>query len=83
MLSQMQSAGIKSKAKKPKKKYKMKTHSGCKKRFKVNGKGEIRHWHANKAHLNRNKRNANLRGLKGSVLLSGHMVKKIRRALCL
>lgn len=48
----------------PKKMYKLKTHSGAKKRFKFTGKGKILRAHANKSHiLNKKtrKRKRNLR----------------------
>ena len=46
--------------------YKLKTHSGAKKRFKFSKTGKIKYWHANKNHIltkKTTKRKRNLRNV--------------------
>ena len=62
-------------------KYKIKTHSGAKRRFYVTGSGKLlmRKCHAN--HLRRKKRGATLRLLGQKLAVSPHNVKRLRKLM--
>jgi large subunit ribosomal protein L35 len=62
-------------------KYKIKTHSGAKRRFYVTGSGKLlmRKCHVN--HMRRKKTGATLRLLSGKLAVSKHNVKRIRKLL--
>lgn len=50
--------------------YKLKTHSGAKKRFKFSKTGKIKYWHANKNHILTKKSTKRKRHLKKGGLIS-------------
>ncbi|KAJ1926037.1 hypothetical protein IWQ60_004134 [Tieghemiomyces parasiticus] len=60
-------------------KYKMKTHSGTKKRFRLNAKGQFRATHAARAHFNRKVRSIRARATRKPLVLAkayhNHMKK--------
>lgn len=62
-------------------KYKLKTHSGAKRRFYLTGKGKVlrRKCHVNNAR--RKKRGATLRVFDGKIAVSRPDVKRLRRLL--
>lgn len=65
-------------AKKKKKNYKMKTHSGAKARFTITGTGKIRRRKIGRNNFRRKKRGETLREMSGTVPLSKDMVKRVR-----
>jgi large subunit ribosomal protein L35 len=62
-------------------KYKIKTHSGSKRRFYVSGTGKLlmRKCHIN--HMRRKKRGGTLRLFHGKLAVSSHNVKRLRRLM--
>lgn len=63
------------------KKYKMKTHSGAKSRFKITGTGKILRRKIGVNNMRRKKRGEILRQMTGMVGVSDHMVRRVRKLL--
>ena len=59
-------------------KYKMKTHSGAKARFKITGSGKFMRRKIGINNMRRKKRGETLREMAGDVQLSDHMKKRLR-----
>ena len=59
-------------------KYKMKTHSGAKARFKITGSGKFMRRKIGINNMRRKKRGGTLREMSGDVPLSPHFVKRLR-----
>jgi large subunit ribosomal protein L35 len=57
---------------------KMKTKSGCKKRFRLTGTGKVRHNQANKRHGMINRSNRQLREQRGSAILAPQDAKIVK-----
>lgn len=62
-------------------KYKIKTHSGAKRRFYVTGRGKLMHRKCHLSHLRRKKRPGTLRLLGDKRVASPANVKRLRRLL--
>jgi large subunit ribosomal protein L35 len=62
-------------------KYKMKTHSGAKRRFYVSGNGKFLRRRANINNFRRKKRGETLRDFPGKVAVSPHIVKRLRKLM--
>lgn len=62
-------------------KYKIKTHSGAKRRFHVTGSGKLLRRKSHINHLRRKKRPATLRALNDKLPVSPANVKRLRRLL--
>lgn len=63
------------------KKYKIKTHSGAKRRFYVTGKGKLLRRKCNINNFRRKKRGETLRLMSDKVSVSEHQVKRLRRLM--
>lgn len=62
-------------------KYKIKTHSGAKKRFHISGSGKILQRKSHVNHLRRKKRPGTLRLMDGKLVVSPGNEKRLRRLL--
>lgn len=62
---------------------KMKTHSSAKKRFRVTGKGKIKHFQAGKRHLLRKRSKKAKTRLTGPDILSAGDARRVRALLCI
>lgn len=63
------------------KKYKMKTHRGAKKRFRVTRRGKFLRMKGHRSHLRRKKSAATKRQFKGMMALSPSDEKRVRRTM--
>ncbi len=63
------------------KKYKLKTHRGAKKRFRVTGTGKIYRMKGPRSHLRRKKSPRAKRQFQGMLPLSPHDARRVRRAM--
>ena len=61
--------------------YKLKTHSGAKKRFKVTGSGKILRAHANKSHILNKKTRKRKRNLRSIVVVDNTNTMQIERLI--
>ncbi|HEV8540244.1 MAG TPA: 50S ribosomal protein L35 [Nitrospiraceae bacterium] len=61
--------------------YKLKTHSGAKKRFKITGSGKIMRRKAGRRHILTSKARDRKRRLKGRALVDPGMVQAIKRLM--
>jgi large subunit ribosomal protein L35 len=62
---------------------KLKTNRGAAKRFKVTGKGALKHRAANRSHILTKKRMKRKRHLRGSAMVNPSDVRSVRRMLTL
>ena len=62
-------------------KYKMKTHSGAKARFKITGTGKIMRRKIGSNNFRRKKRGETLRDMAGKLQASDHVVKRLRKMM--
>lgn len=60
---------------------KMKSHSGAKKRFKVNNSGTVKYSKPNRGHLLTEKSQDRKRGLRKAGYLKGKMAKNVKRLI--
>lgn len=61
---------------------KQKTHKGTKRRFRVTGKGKVKHRSSGTSHLAFRKTQKRKRKLRGTTTIHEAEAKKIRKALC-
>jgi len=61
--------------------YKVKTHSGAKKRFKVTGKGKVLRAHANKSHILNKKTRKRKRNLRSIVTVDKTNMLQLERLM--
>lgn len=61
--------------------YKLKTHSGAKKRFKLSKSGKIKRWHANKSHILTKKSSKRKRNLRQGTFISKSDELSIKKLL--
>ena len=61
---------------------KQKTHKGIKKRFRVTGKGKVKHRQSGTSHLAVRMSHKRKRNLRGTATVDEVAAKKIRAALC-
>lgn len=61
--------------------YKLKTHSGAKKRFKITGKGKILRAHANKSHILTKKTRKRKRNLRSIVVVNDRNAEQVKSLL--
>jgi large subunit ribosomal protein L35 len=61
---------------------KQKTHKGTKKRFRLTGKGKVKHRQSGTSHLAARMSKKRKRNLRGTAVVDAGEAKKIKRALC-
>lgn len=61
---------------------KQKTHKGTKKRFRLSGKGKVRHRQSGTSHLAARMSHKRKRNLRGNATVQEVEAKRIRKALC-
>ncbi len=61
---------------------KQKTHKGTKKRFRLTGKGKVRHRQSGTSHLAAGMSHKRKRNLRGTASVDELEAKRIRKALC-
>jgi large subunit ribosomal protein L35 len=60
---------------------KQKTHKGCKKRFRITGRGKLKHRHSGTSHLNSRMSKKRRRNLRGTSVLDGMDAKRVLSVL--
>jgi large subunit ribosomal protein L35 len=61
---------------------KQKTHKGTKKRFRLTGKGKVKHRQSGTSHLAARMSKKRKRNLRGTAVVDDIEAKRIKRALC-
>jgi len=56
---------------------KQKTHKGCKKRFRITGRGKLKHRHSGTSHLNSRMSKKRRRNLRGTSVLDAMDAKRV------